>query len=41
MTGPADLERLVARLGQEIKLVPQTRNLFTITYRNTKPAARL
>ena len=37
ITGPADLEALVARLGTEIKIVPQTRNLFTITYRNPTP----
>ena len=37
VTGPADLERLVARLGSDIRVVPQTRNLFTITYRNTSP----
>lgn len=34
---PADRERLVARLGHEIKVVPQTHNLFTISYRNTRP----
>ncbi len=27
----------MARLGEQIKLVPQTRNLFTITYRSSKP----
>ncbi len=37
LTGPADLERLVARLGNDIKVTPQTRNLFTITYRNNNP----
>jgi uncharacterized protein involved in exopolysaccharide biosynthesis len=37
ITGPADLEALVAALGNEIKITPQTRNLFTITYRNTNP----
>ena len=35
--GPADLERLVAQLGGSIRITPQTRNLFTITYRNEKP----
>ena len=35
ITGPADLETMVGRLGLEIKINPQTRNLFTITYRNT------
>jgi polysaccharide chain length determinant protein (PEP-CTERM system associated) len=41
VTGPADLERMVARLGTEIRVVPQTRNLFTITYRNTSPKTAL
>jgi polysaccharide chain length determinant protein (PEP-CTERM system associated) len=35
--GPSDLERLVAALGAAIRLNPQTRNLFTITYRNENP----
>ncbi|MCW3476915.1 XrtA system polysaccharide chain length determinant [Limobrevibacterium gyesilva] len=37
ITGPADLETLVGRLANDIKITPQTRNLFTITYRNTSP----
>jgi len=37
LTGPSDLERLVARLATDIRVVPQTRNLFTITYRDTSP----
>ncbi len=37
ITGPAGLETLVARLGTDIRIVPQTRNLFTITYRNATP----
>jgi uncharacterized protein involved in exopolysaccharide biosynthesis len=37
ITGPADLEAMVASLGNAIKITPQTRNLFTITYRNTNP----
>lgn len=37
ITGPADLERLVEGLASSIKVVPQTRNLFTITYRNPVP----
>jgi uncharacterized protein involved in exopolysaccharide biosynthesis len=37
ITGPADLEAMVASLGTAIKITPQTRNLFTITYRNTNP----
>jgi polysaccharide chain length determinant protein (PEP-CTERM system associated) len=35
--GPADLERLVADLENSIHIVPQTKNLFTITYRNQTP----
>jgi polysaccharide chain length determinant protein (PEP-CTERM system associated) len=34
---PSDLERLVAELATAIHIVPQTRNLFTITYRNAQP----
>ena len=37
ITGPSDLETMVGKLGTEIKITPQTRNLFTITYRNTTP----
>ena len=37
ITGPADLEAMVGGLGTAIKITPQTRNLFTITYRNTNP----
>ena len=37
VTGPSDLERLVGQLAGDIKIVPQTRNLFTITYRNNNP----
>ena len=37
ITGPSDLEAMVGKLGTEIKITPQTRNLFTITYRNTAP----
>jgi len=37
ITGLSDLETLVGKLGTEIKITPQTRNLFTITYRNTTP----
>ncbi len=37
ITGPADLETLVGRLASEIKVVPQTHNLFTIAYRNATP----
>ncbi len=35
--GPSDEERLVTRLATAIQIVPQTRSLFTITYRNTSP----
>ena len=37
ITGPSDLETLVGRLATDIRITPQTRNLFTITYRNTSP----
>jgi polysaccharide chain length determinant protein (PEP-CTERM system associated) len=37
ITSPADLEELVKGLGAAIKITPQTRNLFTITYRNNTP----
>ncbi len=33
----SDLEQMVASLGSQIAVVPQTRNLFTITYRNENP----
>ena len=33
----ADKQALATKLGSEIKLIPQTRNLFTITYRNEDP----
>jgi polysaccharide chain length determinant protein (PEP-CTERM system associated) len=32
---PIDTERLVEKLGLNIKVVAQTRNIFSITYRNT------
>ena len=35
--GPSDRERLLQALAQAIQVKPQTRNLFTITYRNTSP----
>jgi polysaccharide chain length determinant protein (PEP-CTERM system associated) len=34
---PADLEALVTRLTTDIKLTPQTKNLFVISYRNSSP----
>jgi len=37
LNSPSERERLLARLAAEIKVVPQTRNLFTISYRDKKP----
>ncbi len=37
LNGPSDRERLISRLAVEIKVVPQTKNLFTITYRDKSP----
>jgi polysaccharide chain length determinant protein (PEP-CTERM system associated) len=37
ISGPADMERMVAALGSQIRLVSQTHNLFTITYTNSNP----
>jgi len=37
VTGPAQQEALITRLGTEIRINPQTRNLFTISYRNPSP----
>lgn len=37
ITGPGDLENMVADLSGSIRINPQTKNLFTITYRNTNP----
>ena len=37
LNSPSDRERLLARLSAEIKVTPQTKNLFTITYRDKKP----
>ena len=37
ITGPANLESMVATLGSAIRITPQTRNLFTISYRNATP----
>jgi polysaccharide chain length determinant protein (PEP-CTERM system associated) len=34
LNGPSDRERLLTRLATEIKVNPQTKNLFTITYRD-------
>lgn len=37
INSPSDRERLLTRLSADIKVVPQTRNLFTITYRDHSP----
>ena len=37
LNGQSDRERLMIRLAAEIKVVPQTKNLFTITYRDKSP----
>src|ERR1700742_352862 len=37
LNGPTDRERLLSRLATEIRVNPQTRNLFTITYRDKSP----
>ena len=37
MNSPSDRERLLTRLGNEIHVNPQTKNLFTISYRDKSP----
>jgi polysaccharide chain length determinant protein (PEP-CTERM system associated) len=37
LNSPSDRERLLTRLSADIKVTPQTRNLFTITYRDKSP----
>lgn len=37
LNSPSDRERLLTRLAAEIKVTPQTKNLFTITYRDKSP----
>ncbi len=37
LTNLADREQMIDRLSTEIRITPQTRNLFTITYRNKSP----
>jgi polysaccharide chain length determinant protein (PEP-CTERM system associated) len=37
LTGPSDRARLISRLATDIKVTPQTKNLFTITYRDKSP----
>ena len=41
LVGPTDKERLVQKLAQDIHVIPQTRNLFTISYRNESPKLAL
>ena len=37
LKGASDRESLVAQLASDIRITPQTRNLFTIAYRSTSP----
>ena len=37
LNSPSDRERLLTRLCNDIKVTPQTKNLFTITYRDKSP----
>jgi polysaccharide chain length determinant protein (PEP-CTERM system associated) len=37
VSGPSDRERLIQQLAVDIQVKPQTKNLFTITYRNPSP----
>jgi polysaccharide chain length determinant protein (PEP-CTERM system associated) len=37
LNSPSDRERLLTRLAAEIKVIPQTKNLFTIGYRDKNP----
>ena len=37
LNGQSDRERLMTRLAADIKVVPQTKNLFTINYRDKSP----
>jgi polysaccharide chain length determinant protein (PEP-CTERM system associated) len=37
LNSPSDRERLIGRLGNDIHVTPQTRNLFTINYRDGSP----
>ena len=37
LNGPSDRERLIGRLASEIHVTPQTKNLFTISYRDKSP----
>jgi polysaccharide chain length determinant protein (PEP-CTERM system associated) len=37
LNSPGDRERLLARLATDVRVTPQTKNLFTITYRGKSP----
>lgn len=37
LNSPADRERMINKLANDIKVVPQTKNLFTISYRDPNP----
>lgn len=37
INSPSDRERLISHLGDTIRVTPQTKNLFTITYRDRNP----
>ncbi len=37
LNGPSDRERMISRLANEINVTPQTKNLFTISYRDKSP----
>jgi len=37
LAGPADRERMISQLATNIKVTPQTKTLFTITYRSQNP----
>jgi polysaccharide chain length determinant protein (PEP-CTERM system associated) len=37
LSSPSDRERLMSRLATDIRVTPQTRNLFTITFRDRSP----
>jgi polysaccharide chain length determinant protein (PEP-CTERM system associated) len=37
LNSPSDRERLIGRLSAEVKVTPQTKNLFTISFRDKSP----
>ncbi len=41
LTNPGDVDKMINQLASDIRLVPQTANLFTITYRNPSPKVAL